>query len=158
MKPKHIEYYMRVCYLTAKLSTAKRLKVGAIAVKDNRTISIGYNGTVSGQDNSCEYIVRGEVGCDPEEFPLIDSRSRYKLVTKPEVIHAERNCLDKIAKSNESSEGAVMFITHSPCIECAKSIFNTGIKTVFYSEFKTGDGIDFLTRVGVAVIQYEIEP
>lgn len=156
MKPKHIEYYMKVCYLTAELSTAKRLKVGAIAVKDNRTISIGYNGTVSGQDNNCEYVVRGETGCDRDEYPFIDSYSRFKLVTKPEVIHAERNCLDKIAKSSESSEGAVMFITHSPCMECAKSIFNTGIKTVYYSEFKSGEGIEFLTKVGVVVIEYPI--
>lgn len=158
MKAKHLEYYMKVCYLTSELSTAKRLQVGAIAVKNNRTISIGYNGTVAGQDNNCEFIVRGEADSDPHEYPFIDATSRYRLVTKPEVIHAERNCLDKISKSSESSEGATMFITHSPCMECAKSIFNTGISTVYYGELKSIDGIEFLERVGVEVIHQPIKP
>ncbi len=147
---------MKVCYLTAQLSTAEKLKVGAIAVKNNRTISIGYNGTPSGHDNTCEYVVRGDERCSHEEYPFVDSVSRFKLVTKPEVIHAERNCLDKIAQSNESSEGATMFVTHSPCIECAKSIYNTGIVHLFYAELKDNDGLLFLHRHGVGVTHHPI--
>ncbi len=99
--------FMKVAYIFSELSKAKRLKVGAIAVKDDRILSIGYNGTPSGFDNSCE-----------------DENGNTKI----EVLHAEANCIAKLAKSNESSEGAIIFVTHSPCIECAKQIYVAGIK------------------------------
>lgn len=137
MKQKFIEPFMKTAETFAELSTAKRLKVGCIAVKDNRIISIGYNGTPSGQDNNCE-----------------DTNGK----TKQEVHHAERNALDKIARSNESSENAVLFVTHAPCIECAKSIYACGITTVYYRnhyEASIGSGLDFLHRVGVKTIHVE---
>jgi dCMP deaminase len=80
---------------------------------------------------------------------------RYKLKSKPETMHAERNALDKVAASNESTQGAVIFCTHSPCLECAKSIYNTGITTVYYQhEYRSNDGIEFLKKTGVHVKKY----
>jgi dCMP deaminase len=124
----------------ASLSTAKRLNVGAIVVKDNRIISIGYNGMPSGWSNVCEFEVHArELG--------------YKeLKTKPEVIHAEANAIAKLAKSNESGDGAHMYITHAPCIECAKLIYTSGIKKVLYKhEYRCRDGVEFLEKCGVQI-------
>ena len=114
MKKKFIDYFIKIAEETALLSTAEKMKVGSIVVKDDKIISIGYNGTPSGWDNVCE--------------DKADTGTNVYLTTKPEVIHAERNALDKLAKSVESSAGAVIFVTHSPCMECAKSIYNTGIE------------------------------
>jgi len=123
--------FMKVAHIFSELSKAKRLKVGAIAVKDNRILSIGYNGTPSGFDNNCE-----------------DEDGN----TKVEVLHAEANCLSKIAKSNESSEGAIIFVTHSPCVECAKQMYVAGIKEVYYSEaYRDGRGIELLKKFGLKV-------
>ena len=138
MKHKYIKAYMDVAKRFSKLSSAQRLQVGAIAVKDDRIISIGYNGMPSGWDNCCEdeVIENGWPG----------------LKTKPEVLHAEMNCLMKLAKSTESGEGAVMFITHTPCIDCAKGIYQTGIKEVYYDrEYRDSAGVDFLKHSGVNV-------
>ena len=110
MKQKFIDAYMDVAKRFAQLSSAKRLQVGAIVVKDDRIISIGYNGMPSGWDNGCENI-------------LEDGTTK----TKPEVIHAEANCIAKLAKSSESGDGSTMFLTHAPCIDCAKQIYTTGI-------------------------------
>lgn len=132
MKEKWLNAYMDTAERFAQLSTAKRLQCGAILVKDDRIISIGYNGTPAGWDNVCE----------------------EDNVTKPEVLHAERNALDKLTCSSESSIGAVMFSTHSPCFECAKSIYNSKIKILYYkTEYRDTSGIDFLSKCGVEVIK-----
>jgi len=133
MKEKLITAYMDVAERFSQLSTATRLKVGAVVVKDNRIISIGYNGTPEGWCNKCE-----------------DDSNK----TKPEVIHAEMNCINKLAKTNESGKDSVMFITHSPCMECAKSIYGSGIKTVFYKIlYRDLSGIEFLKKCGVEVFK-----
>jgi len=122
---------MKVAETYAQLSTAKRLQVGAIVVKDNRVISIGYNGMPSGWSNECE----------DEDFK-----------TKPEVLHAETNAIAKLAKSNESGEGSTMFITHAPCLDCAKLIFQSGISKVYYkNQYRSEDGINFLNKSNIEV-------
>ena len=139
MKQKHIDAYMDVAKRFAQLSTAKRLQVGSIIVKDDRIISIGYNGTPAGWDNNCEYWVEdGDLG------------SGWK--TKPEVIHAEANAIAKLAKSSESGEGSTMFLTHSPCMDCAKQIFTAGIKKVYFgNNYRSDDGINFLKKCNIDV-------
>jgi len=140
MKPKFLSAFMDVAKRFAELSTARRLKVGAIVVKDDRVISIGYNGMPSGWDNNCE----NHIGFDKGE-PV------YK--TKPEVLHAETNAIAKLARSNESGLGADMFITHAPCMDCAKLIFQSGINRVVYGQaYRNTDGLDFLKASGVNVL------
>lgn len=160
---------MDVAHRFAELSTARRLHVGAIVVKDDRIISIGYNGMPAGWDNNCEDRVYdpGAGGwLDPEEFDALypyegwhegtGCTVRYGLKTKLEVLHAETNAIAKLAKSNESGDGASMFITHGPCLDCAKLIYQSGIKEVFYaSSYRSTDGIDFLKKCDVKVKQIE---
>lgn len=123
----------------ADLSTARRLHVGAIIVKDDRIISIGYNGTPSGWDNNCEDEIRYEDG-------------GVVLKTKPEVLHAETNAIAKLARSTESGDGATMFITHAPCLDCAKLVYQSGISTVYYrNDYKLDAGINFLRQAGVKI-------
>ena len=142
MKQKFIDAYMDVAERFAQLSSAKRLQVGAIVVKDDRIISIGYNGTPTGWDNCCEEVVRQ------------DEMGHSVLKSKPEVIHAESNCIAKLAKSSESGDGASIFITHSPCIDCAKLIYQSGITTVYYkNEYRSTQGIDFLTKSNIQVVK-----
>ena len=134
MKSKFIKYFATIAEETAKLSSAKKLKVGCVIVKDNRILTIGYNGTPSGWDNECE----------------------ADGMTKPEVLHAEANALMKLAQSTESSKNAVLFVTHTPCIECAKLIYQAGIKEVYYiNEYNAtkGCGQQFLEKAGVEVCQ-----
>jgi len=133
MTKKLIDAYMDVAIRFSQLSTAHKLKVGAILVKDDRIISIGYNGTPKGWCNVCE-------------------DSNFK--TKPEVIHAEMNCISKLAKSSESGINSVMFITHSPCMACAKSIFGSGITEVYFKyEYRDDSGIHFLKKCGINVLK-----
>jgi dCMP deaminase len=132
---------MDIAERTAELSTAKRLKVGSIVVKNDRIVSIGYNGTPSGWTNECEYLEHRIA-----QEPL--------LKTKPEVIHAEANAIAKLAKSTESGEGAVMFLTHAPCMDCAKQVYTAGISKVYYkNSYRSTDGIDFLNNCKVEVEQ-----
>jgi dCMP deaminase len=167
MKEKFINAYMDVAERFAELSTARRLHVGAIVVKDDRIISIGYNGMPAGWDNDCEDI-RWDAGAggwiSPEEFdeqyPFegwyeeAGRNVRYGLKTKPEVLHAETNAIAKLAKSTESGDGAVLFVTHSPCLDCAKLIFQSGICSVFYRDnYRSTDGVKFLERSGIEVKQ-----
>jgi dCMP deaminase len=127
----------------ASLSTAKRLQVGAIVVKDNRIISIGYNGMPAGWDNCCE----DEVYSDYDD--------EYHLKTKPEVIHAEANAIAKLARSTESGDRSTMYITHAPCIECAKLIYSSGITKVYFkNEYRSDSGITFLNKCGLEVEQW----
>ena len=133
---------MKTAYTFAELSSAIKLKVGAVVVKDDRIISLGYNGTPTGWDNTCELeIINFQDGS-------------VQLKTKSEVIHAEMNALMKLASSSESGKGAAIFITHSPCMECAKGIYQTGITEVYYTEaYRNVDGIEFLQKCGITVEQ-----
>jgi len=168
MKKKFIDYYMNIADLTSKLSYAKRLKVGAVIVKDHKILSTGYNGTPTGWDNDCEDKIwdKGAGGwLSPEEIeaqypheeyhPDAQRMVRYKLKTKLEVLHAESNSIAKVSKSTESSDGATLFCTHAPCIECAKLIFQSGINSVFYrDQYRDESGVDFLKQGGVNVTKY----
>jgi len=143
--------YIDVAERFASLSTAKRLKVGAIVVKDNRVLSIGYNGMPSGWDNNCEDECKPDWMSREATQEDIDL-GMVLLKTKAEVIHAEMNCLAKLAGSNESGKGADMYITHAPCIECAKMIYASGINSVFYkNDYRDVKGINFLIECGVGV-------
>ena len=122
--------YLEMAEIWAQNSYCKRRKVGALLVKDRMIISDGYNGTPSGFENICE-----EDG-----------------VTKPYVLHAEANAITKVAKSGTSSEGATLYVTASPCLECSKLIIQSGIKRVVYrDEYRLTDGIDLLRRAGIEV-------
>ena len=140
MKEKMIQAYMKTAETFSELSHARRLHVGAIVVKDDRVISIGYNGMPAGWDNDCEYVYT-----NPQT--KID-----ELVTRKEVLHAETNAIAKLAKSNESGMGATMFITHAPCLDCAKLIYQSGISSVLYrNAYRDTSGIEFLKKSGVTV-------
>lgn len=123
--------YMKMAMIWAENSYCKRRQVGAILVKDQMIISDGYNGTPSGFPNSCE---------DDNNTSL------------PYVLHAEANAITKVARSSNNSEGATLYVTASPCIECAKLIIQSGIRrVVYYEEYRITDGIDLLRRAGVTV-------
>ena len=129
--------YIRMANIWAENSYCQRRQVGALIVKDKMIISDGYNGTPSGFENICE-----------------DETNQ----TKPYVLHAEANAITKIARSNNSSEGATMYVTASPCIECAKLIIQAGIKRVIYSEkYRLEDGIELLKRANIEVIYLPLE-
>ena len=168
MKEKFKQTYMKTAKVFAELSHARRLHVGAIVVKDDRIISIGYNGMPAGWDNNCEHkdYMSGDAGgwLSPEEIyeqwpfeeedidPDLGYARRYALKTKPEVLHAESNAIAKLAKSNDSGLGADIFITHAPCIECAKLIYQSGINGVYYGEnYRDDSGIEFLKKSGVNI-------
>ena len=165
MKPKYQTAHMRAAHLYAGLSTARRLKVGALIVKDDRIISIGYNGMPSGWDNNCENIeyMDSDAGgwLDLEEiedkWPDVDSIGRYRLKTKPEVLHAETNAIAKLARSSESGLDATLFVTHSPCLDCAKIIYQSGIKHVYYAtDYRDDRGIIFLRNSGIQVEKLDV--
>jgi dCMP deaminase len=140
MKTKYAQAHMKAAHLYASLSTARRLKVGALVVKDDRIISIGYNGMPSGWDNNCEY-------------QLEDGN----IKTKPEVLHAETNAVSKLARSTESGLDADLFVTHSPCLDCAKLIYQSGIKRVYYAtDYRDNAGIEFLKASDVEVIKLDV--
>ncbi len=127
--------YLEMAEVWAQNSYCKRRKVGALLVKDRTIISDGYNGTPSGFENVCE----DENG-----------------VTKPYVLHAEANAITKVAKSGNSSAGATLFVTASPCAECAKLIIQAGIRRVVYRDaYRLTDGIDLLERAGIEVEQIQ---
>ena len=141
MKDKYVKYFFKIAEETAKLSSAVKLQVGALIVKDNRILSIGYNGTPSGWDNECEHV---------SKWPNGDIKF---LTTKPEVLHAEANALMKLCQSTEASTGAILFVTHSPCMHCAKLIYQAGIQTVYYDhEYTDSSGVEFLKKSGVKVL------
>ena len=141
MKPKLVEAYMKTAETFAELSSARRLHVGAVIVKDNRVISIGYNGMPSGWDNNCEH---------EEEV----SGGGYILKSKPEVLHAETNAIAKLARSTESGLDSTLFVTHSPCLDCAKLVYQSGITSVYYrNSYRDSTGVEFLNKAGVKVEQ-----
>jgi dCMP deaminase len=168
MKEKFKQAYMKTAKIFSELSQARRLHVGAIIVKNDRIISIGYNGMPAGWDNDCEHkdYMSGSAGgwLSPDEIyeqwpfeeedidPDLGYARRYALKTKPEVLHAESNAIAKLAKSNDSGDGADIFITHAPCIECAKLIYQSGINGVYYGEnYRDDSGIEFLKKSGVNI-------
>ena len=134
MKGKFIDLYMRIAETVAETSSAKKLKVGAVCVKDHRILSIGYNGTPPDYDNNCEL------------------ETENGLATRPEVIHAEQNAIFKMARDGQPALGATMFITHAPCMECAKAVKTCGINTVYYrNAYRSTEGVEFLNRLGVDI-------
>ena len=167
MKQKFIDLYIAWADRTAQLSHAIRLQVGAVIVKDDSVISYGYNGMPAGWDNDCEdRIWDNDAGgwLSPEEikeqYPYTEYNAdadevyRYKLKTKPEVLHAESNAIAKLAKSTNSGMGATMFITHAPCLDCAKLIYQSGISSVLYrNAYRDSSGVTFLEKSGVEVKQ-----
>ena len=129
--------YLRMARIWAENSYYKRRKVGALVVKDKMIISDGYNGTPSGFENVCE-----------------DDNN----LTKPYVLHAEANAITKLARSSNNSDGATLYVTASPCIECSKLIIQAGIKRVVYGEqYRLTDGLDLLRRAGVEVVYLDID-
>ena len=155
MKDKFISAFMDVAERFAQLSSARRAQVGAIIVKDNRIISIGYNGMPSGWDNNCEHEDWPDwMDTNPNTFR---DPAYARLRTKPEVLHAETNAIAKVARSSESCEGAALFCTHLPCLDCAKLIYQSGISEVYYRvEYQAakGAGKEFLTKSGIKVEQW----
>lgn len=141
---------MSIADLTAKLSYAKRLQVGAVIVKGNKVLATGYNGMPTGWENVCEHNIPEQI--DPDSRTITPAT----LLTKQEVLHAETNAIAKVAQSTESSEGSTMFCTHAPCLDCAKLIYQSGIKTLYFSEYYRSDaGLKFLEQGGVNVHCYE---
>ena len=139
MKQKLKEAYMKTAKTFAELSHARRLHVGAIIVKDDRIISIGYNGMPAGWDNNCENVLEDGT-----------------LKTKPEVLHAETNAIAKLARSGEHGLDSDLFVTHAPCMDCAKLIYQSGIRRVFFgTAYRDSAGLDFLKASGVKVEQIE---
>lgn len=141
---------MGTAILASKQSVAARKQVGCVIVPPSGIIATGWNGMPAGFDNSCENYSSDWVK------PLIIAGSNiHKLVTKPEVIHAERNALDKLAIHGVTPKGSILFTTCAPCIECAKSIAAVGIKAVYYMDtMRNSDGLDFLVKSGVKVHDY----
>lgn len=129
--------YLKMALIWAQNSYCKRRQVGALLVKDKMIISDGYNGTPSGFENNCE-----------------DENNK----TYPYVLHAEANAITKVAKSNNSSEGATLYVTSSPCLECSKLIIQAGIKrVVFFDSYRLEDGINLLKKANIEVVQVEVE-
>lgn len=172
MKSKYIQTYMDIAERWAQESYAIKLKVGAVIVSGDAMV-VGYNGTPEGWDNVCEdkiwmhpdagqtftineieaqwpYVAYSDVLFEGEKEPPIIGR--YYLKTKDEVLHAEMNAISKLGKSTLSGDGAVLFCTHNPCINCAKAIYQTGIREVYYKhDYRLDEGIYFLERAKVKV-------
>ena len=139
MKQKWVDAFMDTAERFAQLSSAKRLQVGAVVVKDERIISIGYNGMPSGWSNECEDLVHG-------------TDDSVYLKTKDEVIHAEANAIIKLAKSGDRGNGADLFCTHAPCIHCAKLIYGAGISKVYYRDtYRDNLGLEFLEKCNIEI-------
>ena len=148
MKEKHKIAHMKAAFVYAECSTATRLQVGCVLVKDNRIISIGYNGMPSGWTNECEETVLWYEG---------KQLSQPLKVTKPEVLHAETNAIAKLARSSENGEGASAFITHQPCLDCAKLLYQAGIQEVYFvHEYRLDDGVKFLKKCEIKIEQMNV--
>jgi dCMP deaminase len=149
--------YLDIAKRWAQLSKARRKKVGCIIVKDGAIISDGYNGTPKGFNNNCEDVfpaVGGRIMVDDEGKWV---EGTFDLATKAEVLHAESNAITKLAKSTQSSEGATMYITISPCLECSKLIVQSGIKRVVFGEFyRTQRGINLLKKSNITVEEISV--
>lgn len=156
---------MDAAYVYAGLSSCERKKVGCVIVKDDRIISIGYNGSLPGHDNRCEEEVKIEprenfweylieIGEAFEKGCIAREDGIYAFKTKPDIIHAERNAITKLAKSHESGGGASLFVTLAPCKDCATLIIQSGIKEVYFrEEYRDMGGVELLEQVGIKVEQ-----
>ena len=137
MKRKFVQAYMDTAIRFSQLSSAIKLQVGSVIVKDNRILSIGYNGMPAGWSNECEF-----------------TNENNDIETKLEVVHAEANAIIKLARDGESGLDSTIFITHAPCIHCAKMIYGAGISKVYYKEkYRDDSGVDFLTKCNINVEQ-----
>ena len=148
-------YYIKVAQICSENSKANKLKVGAIIVKDQQIISDGFNGTPSRFDNQCEDVKHKDLNrcslCSQEHCEGCDN---IELLTRPEVMHAESNAITKCAKYGKATLGSTIYITHTPCIECAKLIIQAGIKRVVYKNFyKSLAGVEILCKSGIIVEQ-----
>ena len=140
MKQKWVEAFMDTAERFSQLSSAKRLQVGAVVVKDNRIISIGYNGMPAGWTNECEEVIE------------VHEDGGVVTKTKDEVIHAEANAIIKLARDGESGNGSSLFCTHAPCVQCAKMIYGAGISKMYYrNTYRDTSGIDFLIKCNIEV-------
>ena len=154
MKEKFVMLYADIAEKVANLSHARRLKVGAVIVKDDRILSYGYNGMPKGFDNDCEDKIVKE-----DEYYIDNGGPTHSMltktyVTKPEVIHAEINAIAKVAASNDSTKGSTIFITHAPCADCAKMIIASGIETVNYiNSYRDETGINMLKNAKISVVK-----
>ena len=141
---RYINLYMDIAERISKMSHARRLQVGSVLVQNDSIISHGWNGMPTGWDNNCEHEVVDDFG----STEIVQT----KLKTNPEVLHAEANCLLKVAKTTNSSFGSTLFITHAPCIECAKLIHQSGVKFVYYKyTYRSNDGLEFLKKCDIGV-------
>lgn len=130
---KYNKFYIEMADVVAKQSVAIRRKVGAVILLPTGLVATGWNGTPAGFDNACEHLDK----------------------TKPEVIHAERNALDKLTRQGVSTEGAILFVTTAPCMECAKSVASVGIREVHYRDIQSNTkGLDFLKKAGISTFKY----
>lgn len=179
-KQRYDQMYMDIAERVSQMSYGRRAKVGAIVVKDGRIISMGWNGTPSGDDNNCEDEKVETMYVDPhpkskddvlnayyqedvddllnEGWKILDFETglleRRSLITKPSVLHAELNAIAKLAASHESAEGATVYVTLSPCVECAKIMKQAKVARVVYRDkYRITDGIDFLESRNVEVEQ-----
>ena len=153
--------YLRMAFIWSENSYAIRRKVGAILVRDSMIISDGYNGTPSGFPNVCEYAEDKQglkmESKDKQELEYFQNHG-WSLKTYPYVLHAEANAITKLARYGNKVEGATLYATDSPCLECAKLIIQSGIKRVVYArEYRITDGIDLLKRANIEVVQMTIE-
>lgn len=132
---------MDIAERISEMSHARRLHVGSVLVQNDSIISYGWNGMPAGWDNNCEDLL-----------DEIDENYPVNLRTKPEVLHAEANCLMKVAKTTNSSLGSTLYITHAPCIDCAKLIYQSGVKSVYYKHiYRNEEGVEFLKKCKVEV-------
>lgn len=163
MKNKHLKMYMEIAECLARASSGVRLKVGAVLVKDNNILSTGYNALPAAIDGPLEYKeymkdAGGWLDSDyiEQEWPLLDTDgNRYKLVTKPEVRHAERQTLMNLCKTNESAIGSTLFVTESPCFLCSVDIVDAGIIGVYYkNKYRCSKGLEYLIENGILVEQF----
>lgn len=156
MKKRDIELYLDLASRVSQQSYAKRLKVGAVFLTSEGVISIGYNGTPSGWDNNCEDVIYTDAVLKGDEYWDEIRQQYFKLVTKPEVIHAEKNVFSKLMRQGLSTKDGTMFLTHSPCFGCSQQIYEAGVKEVYYlNDYRSNDGINFLRKAGIKIEHFK---
>jgi len=157
MKDKEKQMYMDIAERVAKESHAVRLKVGAVLVTESGMLSIGYNGTFPGDDNCCEiktYIGDGTAMSGDARWDPVKNQY-YTLVTKPETYHAEENVISKLLEEGVPAKNGTLFLTHSPCLPCAKILAKAKIKALYFKEhYRSDEGLKFLASKGISVIHY----
>ena len=151
---KYHQMYMDISERISQMSFCERLKVGSICVKDGRIISMGWNGSAAGLDNVCEYT---HYNFKDTDRPIDGAEYTTERKTHPSIIHAEANMLGKLAKYGESSNGSTVYITHAPCLECAKTLYVAGVKNIFYKyAYRDNSGVEFLNQFSeIKVIHFE---